>query len=160
MEIQITQEQVDAVVEAIVRKELDNLTMYDSWGDERYISLNEYVRQRAASFIDKYLEEKFGKLVDDEVAEIARMETMAAFLQKPVKISDGWHTSEYDSWTSFLLKRIHEKSLNDWNVNKRINDAIKKKVDELWSACAKKARQDALAAFQDELERAVPESVG
>ena len=160
MEIQITQEQVDEVIESIVRKELNSLTMYDSWGDERYISLNDYIRQHTKSCIEKYLEEKFGKMVDDEIAEIARMETMAAFLQKPVKISDGWHTSEYDSWTSFLLKRIHEKSLNDWNVNKKINDAIKKKVDELWSACAKKARQDALAAFQDELESAVPESVG
>lgn len=160
MEIQITQEQVDAAIETIVRRELDSLTLYDSWGDGGYVDLNDYIRQHTKSYIKKYLEDKFGKMVDDEIAEVARMETMAAFLQEPVRISDGWHISEYDSWTSFLLKRIHEKSLNDWNVNKRISEAIKKKVDELWSACAKKARQDALAAFQDGLERAVPESVG
>ena len=34
MEIQITQEQVDAVIESIVRKELDNLEVYDDYYDE------------------------------------------------------------------------------------------------------------------------------
>ena len=59
MEIQVTQEQVDAVIESIVRKELDNLKTYDSCYDEYCRRpLDEYLECKVKSIVEKYLKEK------------------------------------------------------------------------------------------------------
>ena len=153
MEIQITQEQVDAVVESIVRKELDNLKTYDSCYDEYCRRpLDEYLECKVKSMVEKYLKEKIDNLVDTEVAEVARMEAVATFLAKPVTITDGYRKAEYDSWSSYLLKRIHEHSLSDWNVNRMIRDEIDKRVNQLWAECESKARAVAVAAFGEGIE--------
>lgn len=154
MKIQITQEQVDAAIETVVRKELEGAEIWD-WGEDAYVSksLHNYVVEKTQTAIDKYLEEKFGALIDDEIAEVARMEAMAAFLAKPVKITDGYRKTEYDSWSSYLLKRIHEHSLSDWNVNRMIRDEIDKRVNQLWAECESKARAIAVASFSDGIEK-------
>lgn len=153
MEIQITQEQVDAAIEEVVRKELESAEIYD-WDEDAYVtkSLHNYVVTKAQAAIDEHLERKFDAIIDDEVAEVARMEAMAAFLAKPVKITDGYRKSEYDSWSSYLLKRIHEHSLSDWNVNRKIREEIDKRVSQLWEECESKARAVAVAAFSDGIE--------
>ena len=153
MEIQVTQEQVDVVVESIVRKELDSFEVYDSYHDDFCKRpLGEYLESRVKSMVEKYLKEKIDNLVDTEVAEVARMEAVAAFLAKPVTITDGYRKAEYDSWSSYLLKRIHEHSLSDWNVNRMIRDEIDKRVKHLWEECESKARAVAVAAFNDGIE--------
>lgn len=153
MEIQVTQEHVDAVIESIVRKELDNLEVYDDYYEGyRKKPLGEYLEHRVESIVEKYLKEKLDTLIDSEVAEAARMEAVAAFLAKPVTITDGYRKAEYDSWSSYLLKRIHEHSLSDWNVNRMIRDEIDKRVKQLWAECESKARAVAVAAFSDGIE--------
>lgn len=153
MEIQITQEQVDAVVESIVRKELDNLKTYDSCYDEYCRRpLDEYLECKVKSTVEEYLKEKLDTIIDTEVAEAARMEAVAAFLAKPVTITDGYRKAEYDSWSSYLLKRIHEHSLSDWKVRGIIRDEIDKRVKQLWDECESKARAVAVAAFNDGIE--------
>ena len=153
MEIQITQEQVDAAIEAVVRKELDNLEVYDGYYDEYCKKpLHDYITYKVNLTVEKYLKEKFADMIDDEVAQVARMEAMAAFLAKPVKITDGYRKAEYDSWSSYLLKQIHEHSLSDWNVNKMIRDEIDKRVKQLWSECESKARAVAVSMFNDGIE--------
>jgi len=153
MEIQVTQEQVDAVIESIVRKELDNLEVYDDYYDEyRRKPLGEYLERKVKSIVEEYLKGKLDTIVDTEVAEVARMEAVAAFLAKPVTITDGYRKAEYDSWSSYLLKRIHEHSLSDWNVNRMIRDEIDKRVNQLWAECESKARAVAVAAFGEGIE--------
>ena len=150
MEIQVTQEQVDAVIESIVRKELDNLEVYDDYYEGfRNKPLGEYLEYKVKSIVDEYLKEKLDTIVDTEVAEAARMEAVAAFLAKPVTITDGYRKAEYESWSSYLLKRIHEHSLSDWNVNRMIRDEIDRRVNQLWKECESKARAVAVAAFND-----------
>ena len=154
MEIQITQEQVDAVVESIVRKELDNLEVYDGYYDDyRRKPLCEYLEYKTKMIAQKYLEDKIDALVDDEIAEIARMEAVASFLSKPVKITDGYRESEYDSWSSYLLKRIHEHSLSSWKVNRLIREEVDRRVKQLWDECESKARAVAVAAFDDGINK-------
>lgn len=154
MEIQVTQEQVDAVVESIVRKELDSLEVYDGyWEEYRKRPLGEYLECKVKSIVEEYLKEKLDTLIDTEVAEAARMEAVAAFLAKPVTITDGYRKAEYDSWSSYLLKRIHEHSLSDWNVNRMIRDEIDKRVNQLWKECESKARAVAVASFSEGIER-------
>lgn len=153
MEIQVTQEQVDAVIESIVRRELDNLEVYDDYYDEyRRKPLGEYLERKVKSIVEEYLKGKLDTIVDTEVAEVARMEAVAAFLAKPVTITDGYRKAEYDSWSSYLLKRIHEHSLSDWNVNRMIRDEIDKRVNQLWAECESKARAVAVAAFGEGIE--------
>ena len=153
MEIQVTQEQVDAVIESIVRKELDNLEVYDDYYEGfRKKPLGEYLEHKVESIVEEYLKEKLDTIVDTEVAEAARMEAVAAFLAKPVTITDGYRKAEYESWSSYLLKRIHEHSLSDWNVNRMIRDEIDKRVNQLWKECESKARAVAVAAFSDGIE--------
>lgn len=153
MEIQVTQEQVDAVIESIVRKELDNLEVYDDYYEGfRKKPLVEYLEYKVKSIVEEYLKKKLDTIVDTEVAEAARMEAVAAFLAKPVTISDGYRKAEYDSWSSYLLQRIHEHSLSDWNVNRMIRDEIDKRVNQLWKECESKARAVAVAAFSDDIE--------
>lgn len=153
MEIQITQEQVDAVVESIVRKELNSLEVYDDFYEEyRRKPLGDYLERKVKSIVEEYLKEKLDTIVDTEVAEAARMEAVAAFLAKPVTITDGYRKAEYDSWSSYLLKRIHEHSLSDWNVNRKIRDEIDKRVNQLWAECESKARAVAVAAFSEGIE--------
>jgi len=128
MEIQITKEQVDAVIETIVRKELEGLEISDWYGDEYKFttrSFRDYVEYRACAAANDYIKEKFGTMIDEEIAEVARYEALAAFLSKPVKITDGYRQSEYDSWSAYLLKQIHEHSLSDWNVRKAIRDRMR-----------------------------------
>lgn len=150
MEIQVTQEQVDAVIESIVRKELDSLEVYDDYYDEyRKRPLSEYLERKVRLIVEDCLKEKIDAILDTEVAEAARMEAVAAFLAKPVTITDGYRKAEYDSWSSYLLKRIHEHSLSDWNVNRMIRDEIDKRVNQLWKECESKARTVAVAAFND-----------
>lgn len=149
MEIQVTQEQVDAVIESIVRKELDNLEVYDDYEGYRKKPLSEYLEHRVESIVEEYLKKKLDNLIDTEVAEVARMEAVAAFLAKPVTITDGYRKAEYESWSSYLLKQIHEHSLSNWNVNRMIRDEIDKRVKQLWSECESKARAVAVAAFND-----------
>ena len=154
MEIQITQEQVDAVVESIVRKELDNLEVYDDYYEGyRKKPLDGYLECKVKSIVEEYLKKKIDNLVDTEVAEVARMEAVATFLAKPVTITDGYRKAEYDSWSSYLLKRIHEHSLSSWNVNRMIRDEIDKRVKQLWDECESKARAVAVAAFNDGIEK-------
>lgn len=153
MEIQVTQEQVDAVIESIVRKELDSLEVYDDYYEGyRKKPLSEYLELKVQLIVEDYLKEKLDAIVDTEVAEAARMEAVAAFLAKPVKITDGYRKAEYDSWSSYLLKQIHEHSLSDWNVNRMIRDEIDKRVKQLWAECESKARAVAVAAFSDGIE--------
>lgn len=153
MEIQVTQEQVDAVIESIVRKELDSLEVYDDYYDEFCKRpLGEYLERKVKYIVEEYLKEKLDAIVDTEVAEAARKEAVAAFLAKPVTITDGYRKAEYDSWSSYLLKRIHEHSLSDWNVNRMIRDEIDKRVNQLWKECESKARAVAVAAFSDGIE--------
>lgn len=153
MEIQVTQEQVDAVIESIVRKELDNLEVYDDYYDEfRKRPLCEYLERKVKYIVEEYLKEKLDTIVDTEVAEAARMEAVAAFLAKPVTITDGYRKAEYESWSSYLLKRIHEHSLSDWNVNRMIRDEIDKRVKQLWAECESEARAVAVAVFNDGIE--------
>ena len=154
MEIQVTQEQVDAVIESIVRKELDNLEVYDDYYEGyRKEPLCKYLEYKVKSIVEEYLKKKLDTIVDSEVAEAARMEAVAAFLAKPVTITDGYRKAEYDSWPSYLLKRIHEHSLSDWNVNRMIRDEIDKRVNQLWKECESKARAVAVAAFSDGIEK-------
>ena len=137
MEIQVTQEQVDAVIESIVRKELDNLEVYNGYYEGyRKRALDEYLEDKVNSIVEDYLKEKLDTIVDTEVAEAARMEAVAAFLAKPVTITDGYRKAEYESWSSYLLKRIHEHSLSDWNVNRMIRDEIDKRVKQLWTSAS------------------------
>ena len=154
MEIQITQEQVDAVIETIVRNELDNFSFYE-WdcGERRKASLHDYVSSKTREAIDKYIKKKFDTLIDEEMAELARMEAMAAFLAKPVKITDGYRESEYDSWSSYLLKSIHEKSLLSWDVKKEIRKTIDRLVEQLWNDCQEQARTAALARFDSQIRQ-------
>ena len=153
MEIQVTQEQVDAVIESIVRKELDNLEVYDDYYEGyRKKPLDEYLEHRVECIVEEYLKKKLDTIVDTEVAEIARMEAVAAFLAKPVTITDGYRKGEYDSWSSYLMKRIHEHSLSNWNVNRMIRDEIDKRVKQLWAECESKARAVAVAAFSEGIE--------
>ena len=154
MEIQITQEQVDAVIESIVRKELDNLEVYDGFYEEYCKKpLGKYLEYKVESVVEKYLKEKIDAIVDTEVAEVARMEAVAEFLAKPVKITDGYRQSEYDSWSSYLLERIHEHSLSDWNVNRKIREEIDRRVSLLWAECESKARAVAVASFSEGIEK-------
>ena len=154
MEIQVTQEQVDAVIESIVRKELDSLLVYDGYyGESRQRTLDEYLERKIKYMVEEFLKEKIDTIVDTEVAEAARMEAVAAFLAKPVTITDGYRKTEYDSWSSYLLKRIHEHSLSDWNVNRMIRDEIDKRVKQLWAECESKARAVAVAAFNDDIAK-------
>ena len=155
MEIQITQEQVDAVIETIVRNELDSFSFYewDDYGERRKASLHDYISSKTRDAIDEYIKEKFDALIDEEMAELARMEAMAAFLAKPVKITNGYQQSEYDSWSSYLLKSIHEKSLSSWNVNKKIRETIDSLVKQLWNECEEQARTVALARFDSQIKQ-------
>ena len=154
MEIQLTQEQVDAAIEGVITKQLDDMRFdyYGYYGDHDSQSFAEYVREKAKSVVEKYVEKKFAEMIDEEVAEVARYETLAAFLEKPVKISDGYRSKEYDSWESYLLKQIHEHSLADWNVNKKIREEIDKQVKKLWEECAEKARAMAIVYFTEAIE--------
>ena len=155
MEIQLTQESVDALVKAVITQKLDEMRFdyYDSYyGDSVSQSFGEYVRAKANDVVQGYIKERFKETIDEEVAEVARYETLAAFLEKPVKISDGYRSTEYESWESYLLKQIHEHSLTDWNVNKKIREEIDKQVKKLWEECADKARTMAIVYFTEAIE--------
>lgn len=155
MEIQLTQEQVDAAIEGVVIRQIEDMQFdcYDYYGDYRdSCGIGEYVRTQVRDVARKYVEKRFAEMVDEEVAEVARYEAMAAFLEKPVKITDGYRSKEYESWDSYLLKQIHDQSLKNWNVDKKIREEIDKRVKQLWDECAEKARTMAIVYFTEAIE--------
>lgn len=149
MEIQITQEQVDAIIEREVDKALDNVTFYryDGYDDYEYVGLDRYVKEAVEDKIDEYLKKKFGALIDEEVSHVASHEVMAEFLARPVKITDGYRQAEYESYASYLLKRIHEHSLKSWDIQGMIRKEIEVRVERLWEQCEKDAKDAAIASF-------------
>ena len=149
MEIQVTQEQVDAIIEREVTKALDNLTFYrHCWDDDfEYVGLDRYVKEAVEDKIEKYLSEKFDALVDEELSHVVSHEVMTEFLSKPVKITDGYRETEYDSYANYLLKVIHNRTFENWKIRDMIQSEVKRRVDELWKQCEADARESAIESF-------------
>ena len=137
----ITEEQVQEAVRAIVREELADMADYeDCYG------------------IKGMLKAEVGKVVRDLVAketagrfdEIAR-QAVEEHVSEPFELDSGWgyERKQFESYGDFIRYKLHEKFDKDtWSVRREFEKRVQAKVDKAWN----EYRDDAIAVATAKLE--------
>lgn len=124
MNIEITEEMVEAIVERKVDGRIESG------------SLDYMIRERVNAAVDEAMRKQIGLLLDERFKAIAESEA-GAFIDKEVKIYDGWGNREcYASYADFFAAEL-KKKLTKYEVERTIQEVVKKKVEESINGRAK-----------------------
>ena len=139
LKFDITEEQVQEAVKAIVREEMER--MNDDWGGVRGL-----VKDEMKSVIAKLVAEEVGSRFD-EIAKQAVEEHMS----EPFTVDDGWgyNRTTYETYADFIRAKLHEKfKRDDYSVKREFEKRVQEKVDKAW----KEYRDDAIADAMAKVE--------
>ena len=139
LKFDITEEQVQEAVKAIVREEL--AAMNDDWGGVRGLVRDEMKRVIAKLVADE-AEGRF-----DEIAKQAVEEHVS----EPFTVDDGWgyNRTTYETYADFIRAKLHEKFKgDDYSVKREFEKRVQEKVDKAW----KEYRDDAIATAMAKVE--------
>lgn len=137
----VTEEQVQEAVKAIVREEMDGIA--DS-GD--YYGIQEMVNEKIKDVVSKMVEAE----VSDRFDEIAK-EEVEKHLSEPFTVDDGWgyNRTTYASYSDFIRAKLHEKfKKDDYSVKREFEKRVQEKVDKAW----KEYRDDAIATVMAKVD--------
>lgn len=124
MNIEITEEMVEAIVERKVDERIEGG------------SLDYMIRERVNTTVDEAIRKQIGLLLDERFNAIAESEA-GAFIDKAVEICDGWgHRERYDSYADFFAAEL-KKRFERREIERTIQDVVKKKVEESINGRAK-----------------------
>ena len=138
MELNITDEHLDEVIENIVRKELS-----DSYESSLYYVIKGKVESVVRGMVENELADTFKKMVDDVVADF-----MGA---KPVDVNDGWgERKRYESYADFFAAKLREQCAKDYQVRRLVEDAVKRKVEEIWKQYEREILEEVIAKHAEE----------
>lgn len=133
LKFDITEEQVEAALEAAVSNRINEAVEY------------RYGGMRGA--VEHYLSEIIGEKVKAEASarfdEIARG-IVEEFMAQPVKLNDGWSTGRtYDTYADFIGDRLRDKFSRDYDLRSEFKRQLEGKVDKVW----KEYQKDAIATM-------------
>lgn len=130
MEIQVTQEQVDAMLRQIIEEKVNNLDVrYDEYGD--YVG-GYSVAERAEELIKKIVKKRVDEILEDKVEEIAKG-IADDFLAMPVDIYDGWgERSHFDSYADMFAHHIRKQCGSEYDLKRTLNNYAKERVEKAW----------------------------
>ena len=133
MELNITDERLNEIIEKIVRDELSN-----SYDDSLYYTIKNKTEEIVRKMAADELAESFEKMA----AEIA-----ADFMdEKPVEINDGWGDRErFDSYTDFFAARLRKKIASDYEIKRMVKDAVERKVEAIWKQYEREVLDEIIA---------------
>lgn len=135
LKFNVTEEQVQEAVKAIVREEMAGIA--DS-GD--YYGIRRMVNEKINDVVSKLVEAE----VSDRFDEIAK-EEVEKHLSEPFTVEDGWgyNRTTYERYTDFIRAKLHEKfKKDDYSVRREFEKRVQEKVDKAW----KEYKKDAIAA--------------
>jgi len=138
LKFDITEEQVQEAVKAIVREEMAGMA---DWDGVRGLVKDEMKRAIA-------------KLVAEETAgrfdEIAR-QAVEEHVSEPFELDSGWgyERKQFESYGDFIRYKLHEKfKKDDYSVRREFEKRVQTKVDKAW----KEYRDDAIATAMAKVE--------
>ena len=137
----VTEEQVQEAVKAIVREEMAGIASSND-----YYGVRDMVKQEIARTVSKLVADE----VSDRFDEIAR-EEVEKHLSEPFTVDDGWgyNRTTYESYTDFIRAKLHEKfKKDDYSVRREFEKRVQKKVDEAWAEYKKDALAIAMAKVE------------
>ena len=138
MELNITDERLNEIIEKIVRDELSN-----SYDDSLYYTIKNKTEEIVRKMAADELAESFEKMA----AEIA-----ADFMgEKPVEINDGWgYRERFDSYTDFFAARLRKKIASDYEIKRMVKDAVERKVEAIWKQYEREVLDEIIARHAEE----------
>ena len=130
MEIQVTQEQVDAMLRQIIEEKVNSLdARYDEYGD--YVG-GYSVAERAEELIKKIVKKRVDEILEDKVEEIAKG-IADDFLAMPVDTYDGWgKRSHFDSYADMFAHHIKKQCNSEYDLKRTLNNYAKERVEKAW----------------------------
>ena len=135
LKFDITDEQVEAALEAAVTNRINEAVEY------RYGGMR--------SAVEHYLSEIIGRKVETDVHgrfdEIAR-EVADELMSQPVKLNDGWSTGKtYDTYAEFIGDKLRDKFSRDYSVRDAFKKSLEAKTEKVWDEYKKDAIATLLA---------------
>lgn len=141
IKLDITEEQVQEAVKAIVREELaDMADMEDRYG------IRDMLKAEVGKVVRGLVAEEVGERFD----EIAR-QTVEEHMSEPFTVDDGWgyNRTTYASYSDFIRAKLHEKfKKDDYSVKREFEKRVQEKVDKAWN----EYRDDAIATAMAKVE--------
>lgn len=117
MNFEITQEMVEGIIERKVEEAIDSDSV-------RYL-----VRERVNSTVDDLIRKHVKASLDEKFRAIAEEEA-GAFIDKEVKIYDGWGSREhYETYADFYAAQLR-KRLERHEIERTVQAVVKNKVEE------------------------------
>lgn len=143
MEIQVTQEQVEQIVETLVKSRIDALEERDDYGYR--FSLDDYIRDTAEKLIKQRVEELLAEK-EDEIA----VSIVEDFLDRKVEVNNGWgERRKYETFADFFAAEVRKRLDDSWEIKRKVEKAVKERVDSEWSKAKEAAVQIIIASMQD-----------
>ena len=133
MELNITQEHVDEIMEKVISEQVGNVIENDWYGT---------VESRIQKEVERAVKNELAKRFNEMVAEI-----VDGFMNgKPFELNDGWgHRSRYESYTDFFAAQLNDRVSSSYEVKRVIEDHVKKKVDALWKTFQREIAEEVIA---------------
>lgn len=137
MELQITEEMIEAIIERKIDDVLDDET----------------IEERVNGIIDYQLRQKIDRMIEAELkerAEALTVDTVEALLDRKTVYDDGWGKREEHATLADYYKATLKKSLASYNMDRTIREVVSERVDR--EVEAKKARIAEIVAAEIESE--------
>lgn len=141
LKFDITEEQVQEAVKAIVREEMAAIA-----DTHDYYGIRNMVKGELGQLLSKLVAEEVGNRFD----EIAK-QAVEEHISEPFTVDDGWgyNRTTYASYTDFIRAKLHEKfKRDDYSVKREFEKRVQEKVDKVW----KEYRDDAIATAMAKVE--------
>lgn len=137
----ITEEQVQEAVKAIVREELADMADYE----DRY-GIRDMLKAEVAKAVSGLVAEEVGSRFD----EMAK-QAVEEHVSEPFVLDSGWgyERKQFESYGDFIRYKLHEKfERDDYTVKREFEKRVQKKVDKAW----KEYRDDAIATVMAKVD--------
>lgn len=141
LKFDITEEQVQEAVKAIVREEMEGIA-----DTHDYYGIRNMVKGELGQLLSKLVAEEVG----DRFDEIAR-QAVDEHMSEPFTVDDGWgyNRTTYASYSDFIRAKLHEKfKKDDYSVKREFEKRVQAKVDKAWE----EYRDDAIATVMAKVE--------
>lgn len=137
----ITEEQVQEAVRAIVREEMAGIA------DRGYhCGIRGMVKDEVGKVVSELVAEEVGDMFD----EIAR-QAVEEHVSEPFTMDSGWgyERKQFESYGDFIRYKLHEKfERDDYSVKREFEKRVQKKVDNAWN----EYKADAIATAMAKVE--------
>lgn len=134
MELNITDERMEEMVNAAIVEHVHE--------SADCVYIRDKIDRLIRTAVEKELSDRFDAAVDAIVSD---------FMTEPIDIMDGWSsTVHYDTYRDFLMAKLGEKVMRDYEVKRMLENVLKNKVDAIWKKIGGEVVKEVLARHAEE----------